>query len=157
MLNYSGKLRVIERLWMLINTRMTITGWSSVARSDLNAWTFENAGINKSIVDEGDSWIPNSAWRSRSLSQGDQSGKLTVGITGVLRCAIFLTSFGRYTCLRLIHTPHRLERRLVFSSLVTALCHARSFLHILAAFGDRKASSLPSNNSNESFRLHEIC
>lgn len=41
----------------------------------------------------------------------NRSTELTVGITGALRCATFLTSLGRYTCLRLIHTRHGVARR----------------------------------------------
>lgn len=69
----------------------------------------------------------------RSRREIEESIELTVGITGALRCAIFLTSLGRYTCLRLIHTTHELERRLVFSSLVTRVCTAqdRTFMSFL--------------------------
>jgi len=162
MQNYSRKLRVIKRvrLWTLINTSPNRSRNEAV-QPDLTwtwAWTFENAWTNKRIVDEGDdSWIPNFALRFRSLLQielsiGQANGwdywrASLCNLLDVTRSLHLLTT-DSYTS----------QARAPFGILfAAALCHARSFLHILAAFGDRKASSLPSNDSNESFRSASVC
>lgn len=68
---------------------------------------------NRVLKFEHDSWP---IFMPRKRIYRNRSSDLTVGITGALRCAIILTSLGRYTCSRLIHT-----RRAVYVVATVAL------------------------------------